>query len=433
MKRTANKLIFQNRLRLIVKTIKSKWPLITGMAFMAVVLVCETNRSFLLINPGVPLPQTYTWWFYLAIVLVKMYSVISAPSSPPVVRLYAATVLYTYNTHFFQKRLRLRWFFSFFKDLCASLIISYIVNGLLITQNTWGLSCKLFLYFSCMTMCSWTAFHGNRAVYIWSLLLSGVLSCLLLSSVFQGLLFGMVPYFVTFGGLLFYLFLSKKLGFQIEKYFSCVSFLDASEAAFEQNDYGRMAQLSETTRPKVVRGLTYGDLHPSKSTAILARSCIGLLRIRKELYYMLAGLIIISWLLIKTSVFSSLPLMEVSETRKLLGSLCITMAFNAFNQFQISQAADICTKRLKGLSLPVSDFHVRIGYLLTTLLFTALVCLPLCIIFSRPLYKMALFWFASGISCLLLSFVSDKRWGKRVVTPVSTIILLTGAFLGFVF
>ena len=152
--------------------------------------------------------------------------------------------------------------------------------------------------------------------------------------------------------------------------------LDASEAAFEQNDYGRMAQLSETTRPKVVRGLTYGDLHPSKSTAILARSCIGLLRIRKELYYMLAGLIIISWLLIKTSVFSSLPLMEVSETRKLLGSLCITMAFNAFNQFQISQAADICTKRLKGLSLPVSDFHVRIGYLLTTLLFTALVCLP---------------------------------------------------------
>ena len=84
---------------------------------MAVVLVCETNRSFLLINPGVPLPQTYTWWFYLAIVLVKMYSVVSAPSSPPVVRLYAATVLYTYNTHFFQKRLRLRWFFSFFKDL----------------------------------------------------------------------------------------------------------------------------------------------------------------------------------------------------------------------------------------------------------------------------------------------------------------------------
>ena len=148
---------------------------------------------------------------------------------------------------------------------------------------------------------------------------------------------------------------------------------------------------------------------------------------------MRAGLLIISWLLIKTSVFSSLPLMEVSETRKLLGSLCITMAFNAFNQFQISQAADICTKRLKGLSLPVSDFHVRIGYLLTTLLFTALVCLPLCIIFSRPLYKMALFWFASGISCLLLSFVSDKRWGKRVVTPVSTIILLTGAFLGFVF
>ena len=59
---------------------------------------------------------------------------------------------------------------------------------------------------------------------------------------------------MTFGGLLFYLFLSKKLGFHIEKYFSCVSFLDASEAAFEQNDYGRMAQLSDVEHQIIIIG-----------------------------------------------------------------------------------------------------------------------------------------------------------------------------------
>lgn len=433
MNKLSSHLIFKNRFRLFIKTLKTQWVSIAGLSFAAYFFIYAIYQDVLDLLPGQALKASDTLWVYMIIVFLKMRNIIFATSANPPVRLYAATILYAYITPLLENRLHKRWLACLFGQFCISLLTAGFLWGFSLTNVFLYESLKLFFYLSSLCMCSWAAYHGNKRTYVFSVFIGTALSVLLITIQFYRLTFiWSAPFALSFLFLFVYVFFLQGFNLNLPKYYACMSRLDASDASFAQNDRLRMQQLSEATRPSYVRGLLYGDFHPTKRSAIFTKAVINLLRVRRGVYLLLFFLVALGWLLIKTSLFRSVPLMETPETRNVLGSLCITMAFNSFHHLQLEHAANMCAKRAMGLDLPFSNSSIQIACMKATILFTAFFTFLFAFVFSRPYLKALVFWISSVLSYAICCFIPQKEWAKKLTAPISTVILLFGTFWGFV-
>lgn len=439
MYKTACHLLLKNRLRLLTGLLKKQWLTLTLLVFAGGLILYELRQGISLTYHAHSSDISYETLICLFLVLIKMHPVLFPASSAPSVRIDAASILHTCHTPLFPKLLKTGWLLCFLKQLTVSFLASLLINGFPLRFFMLYHLLMLFLYLSCLSMISWIAFHGNLKKYVSAILLAGVLSFLLLASPSLHPFFRMLPWILPFFWLLFYI---RRLPLNLPEYYERLRILDASDAAASQNDFYRMRQLSEANRPAVVRGITYGSLHPSKRTAFFAKAALELLRVHKNIYLVLFVLLVLSWLLLKTSLFQSLPLTETPEVRTSLSSLLIVMAVNSLHQLSLKQAADTCGKRYRGLSLPVSDRCVYRGYMLAACMDTGILSILLAIAFSRPPLKILVFWASSILSYFLLSHIPRQKQQddggrytgdvrNRILTLASTVLLLSGSLWCF--
>ena len=127
MNQQAVRLLLKNRLRLLSGTLRHTWQSGLILLLGALATVYQLFFVTLGIQFGIPAAPEKIRWTLLAFAVIQAYRIFFHQT--PVFRMEAATLLLTYNTHFFAQRLsREKWE----KTLSSFLIggtLAFLLNG----------------------------------------------------------------------------------------------------------------------------------------------------------------------------------------------------------------------------------------------------------------------------------------------------------------
>ncbi len=414
---------FRNRFRLFAGTLRNTWTALAGLVLAAGFFLYQLAAGNACIKPGEPVPMHIVRYARAAIAGVRVFCVLCSPSFTPVVRINAATILFTYNTPLFHRFIFRGWCRKSAWNMVFALIFGLILNGFLFDLRGLILFTELFLFITGTAFLCWIGYHGNKKEYwIASLGAALISGALFVPDTIQ------LP-LLTAAALLAFLYVSFFLRMNVPKYYDRLCRLDAGAAAQSRNDFARMQQLAEENRPFIISGLTLDMLHPVKQTAVFLKGVIEILRIPKRILLLLFLLVLSGRAIAGTELFSSFPLLEVKEVRMMAGTLCLVMAINALSQMLVKQAKEVREKRLRGLSLPVSDGFVQASYALAAVILNLIAALILSFLFNRSGIKTLIFWGVTDAVYLLHSFTAIYELKpQRLFITAATIILLIGTY-----
>lgn len=147
------------------------------------------------------------------------------------------------------------------KECAMAFIIALLMNGLLFDNNWMAMGCLFAVYFFSAVTLSWIVYHEKAKIRLAArITAAAVLSIFLLPVPYKGILLTAIAVVTTI--------CAFNIHLDIEKYYHDMSRFDASNAASSQNNYAQMSRLAEENRPQSVRGITYGQLHPTRQNAI---------------------------------------------------------------------------------------------------------------------------------------------------------------------
>lgn len=422
MNKTPGFYISQNRWRLLKGNLSHNWKAFAGLLVSLIIMAVSIYHRTSFLTVGEPVSGKYKWYILLLIAFWRAISVMFADSFTPAVKINAATILYAYNTRYFQKELIKQWIKSLLKEGVAAFAIALLLNGFLVDSNWAVMSLRFSMYFFTATAGTWIVYHEKAAVRYLTRLAFIAVSCIFLSPLpYKDILFVLTIVFMI---------CAERTHPNLEKYLQDMIRNDASAAAVSQNNYARMSQIAEENRPQTVRGITYGQFHPTKRNAIFFKGFIELLRTSSKIISIFVILILVGLLLARTNIFSDLPFLELSETRKVIGALCITMSINALYQMLIKQEQSILDKRLLGLPLPYPTGYVLFSYSLVVLCLNAGISLALGFILRQAPGKIVICMLGMTGGYLILNLSAVLKWKpQNVFVLTSTILIMAGTII----
>lgn len=418
MNQQAVRMLLKNRLRLLSGTLRHTWQ--SGLILLLGVLAMVYQLFFVTlgIQFGIPAAPEKMRWVLLAFAVIQAYRIFFRQT--PVFRMEAATLLLTYNTHYFTLRLsREKWG----KTLSSFLIggtLAFLLNGFEIDGVFLRNAVLLSLYHAGCNFFSWIVYHSGKRTR-WSVLVIWILcSTLLLEQ--------SIPAFGLLGlsamGAAGYC--RWKLNLNIPKYCDKLRSLEAAQAALSHNDTAQMLRMAEENRNPYVTGPFFQDLHPTRRTAMLIKNLLGMLRMQKQILVLLSGLLVLGGLIRQTSLFAFLPLLDQPNIREMAGILCAAAALSAFFQQLIKQAQIVSDKRKEGLSLPFTTARLALYSIVTATFFIFIFSLAAGIVYGRFTGRIFAFWLIAtafyGIECCTVLFT--WRFQRAVLTAVNLLLIV---------
>lgn len=418
MNQQAVRMLLMNRLRLLSGTLRHTWQSGLILLLGALAMVYQLFFVTLGIQFGIPAAPEKIRWTLLAFAVIQAYRIFFHQT--PVFRMEAATLLLTYNTHFFALRLsREKWGKTLFSFLIGG-TLAFLLNGFEIDGIFLRNAVLLSLYQASCIFFSWIVYHSGKHVRWYVLVIWMLCSTLLLQQTVPALgLLGLSA--VGAAG-----YCRWKLNLNIPKYYDKLRYLEAAQAALSHNDTAQMLRMAEENRSPYVTEPFFQDLHPTRRTAMLIKNLLGMLRMQKQILVLLSGLLLLGGLIRQTSLFAFLPLLDQPNIREMAGILCAVAALSAFFQQLIKQSQIVSDKRKKGLSLPFITADLAICSVVTATFFIFIFSLAAGVVYSRFTVRIFVFWLAAtaiyGIECCTVLFA--WRFQRAVLTAVNLLLII---------
>lgn len=418
MNQQAVRLLLKNRLRLLSGTLRHTWQSGLILLLGALAMVYQLFFVTLGIQFGIPAAPEKIRWTLLAFAVIQAYRIFFHQT--PVFRMEAATLLLTYNTHFFALQLsREKWGKTLFSFLIGG-ILAFLLNGFEIDDIFLRNAVLLSLYHAGSNFLSWIIYHSGKHVRWYVLVFWMLCSTLLLQQTVPALgLLGLSA--VGAAG-----YCRWKLNLNIPKYYDKLRYLEAAQAALSHNDTAQMLRMAEENRSPYVTEPFFQGLHPTRRTAMLIKNLLGMLRMQKQILVLLSGLLILGGLIRQTSLFAFLPLLDQPNIREMAGILCAAASLSAFFQQLIKQAQIVSDKRMEGLSLPFTTAELAIDSIVTAAFFIFIFSLAAGIVYGRFSAGIFALWLAAtafyGIECCTVLFA--WRFQRAVLTAVNLLLIV---------
>lgn len=422
MNQQAVRMLLKNRLRLLSGTLRHTWQSGLILLLGALAMVYQLCFITLGIQFGIPATPEKIRWTLLSFAVIQAYRIFFHQT--PVFRMEAATLLLTYNTHFFALRLsREKWEKTLFSCLIGG-TIAFLLNGFEIDGVFLRNAVLLSLYQASCNFFSWIVYHSGKHVRWYVLVIWILCSILLMQQTVPALgLLGLSA--IGAAG-----YCRRKLNLNIPKYYDKLRSLEAAQAALSHNDTAQMLRMAEKNRSPYVTEPFFQDLHPTRRTAMLIKNLLGLLRMQKQILVLLSGLLLLGGLIRQTSLFAFLPLLDQPNIREMAGILCAVAALSAFFQQLIKQSQIVSDKRKEGLSLPFTTARLALYSIVTAAFFIFILSLAAGVVYSRFTVRIFVFWLSAtaiyGIECCTVLFT--WRFQRAILTAVNLLLIVATFF-----
>ena len=349
------------------------WPSL--LAILAVVLILSYQLYFLILREQIGTTLTDQRRIYIIIGLVAIQFLRVFLSKNPVIKLNAATVLYTYNTAFFSKLLRKKQIVSFGASAVLSLLTALLLCGFKVTSGTIHTFFISLLYIHCCTLTAWILFHEWKKRFLAALLLFvGITTLLAFHSTVSAIALALVLIVLE-------IYISRVMVLNIPKYYERLRLIDETTAASSHFDLAKMQQLANENRSANVH--SYNLNHISKRTALIAKGIIEIVRLQKQIWVVQILFLAAGYIISKTELLTFLPLLDNTAMRNVLGAYCITIALHALYEVLSKQVKTVCDKRLLGLSLPYTTKEIFISYALIAIFLNLIITICIAILYVR--------------------------------------------------
>lgn len=419
MNQQAVRMLLKNRLRLLSGTLRHTWQSGLILLLGALAMVYQLFFVTLGIQFGIPAAPEKIRWTLLAFAVIQAYRIFFHQT--PVFRMEAATLLLTYNTHFFALQLsREKWGKTLFSFLIGG-TLAFLLNGFEIDGIFLRNAVLLSLYHASCNFFSWIVYHSGKHVRWYVLVIWILCSILLMQQTVPALgLLGLSA--IGAAG-----YCRRKLNLNIPKYYDKLRSLEAAQAALSHNDTAQMLRMAEENRSPYVTEPFFQDLHPTRRTAMLIKNLLGMLRMQKQILVLLSGLLVLGGLIRQTSLFVFLPLLDQPNIREMTGILCAAAALSAFFQQLIKQAQIVSDKRKEGLSLPFTTVKLVLYSIVMATFFIFIFSLAAGAVYSRFTVRIFVFWLSAtaiySIECCTVLFA--WRFQRAVLTTVNLFLIVS--------
>lgn len=425
MTHQAEMYLLKNKLRLMKGTIRHTWQSLIGILFVCGVLLYQFLFSIAKIAHGTTASPQGTLYILLAVVALNLFR--GFLSQTPVIRMDAASTLFTYNTKLFATILCRKQITSMILSLLGSAIIAFFLSGFIFDTVFVKMTTLITLYFGTSTYFSWIFYHAKGTGKMFALVGFGICTVLLLAaSVFSIIGLAVLLFFSV-------LYTWKYLKLDLPKYYEQLQKIDIAEVAVSQNNYAKMYQLAEENRPAYIKGLKLSHFRSSKHTALWHKSLLELIRMQKGPITLVAVLILFGWLVHKSNMLTFLPLLDDPAITGMITVLCTATALSSLYQLLAKQVQSVCDKRKLGLSIPYSDQQIVLSYGITAIIVNGILTLGISLIYTVFSWHLLLLWFAEIIAYFAQCYalLSKRKIGRSFIV-VANILLYAATYFSII-
>ena len=419
MKAEILRLLAKNRLRLLKGTLRHMWQPLVGLLAVVAAVVYQLVTGVWAVGYRTAASPSAIRWTLLAVAAAATLRAFAAGT--PVYRVKAATLLQTVHTPVFRRLLLLAQLAVHLRAAVLAFALSFCLGGFVFSALFWQLFCALALYLSLLLLLAWIFYHGGRWLRLGMVAVSLAADGLLLAR--SGLALVLLGLLVAAAALYSRLGLSLNLA----RYGERLRFLDLTEALQSQNNLVKMQQLAAENRPGTVSGLRYGQLRPTRRTALFCKALMDLVRMQKPLLLLALLLPVLGFLIVRAPLLASVPVVGDAAVRPILGALCTVSVFRVLHQYLAGQAVALWDKRKQGLLLPCTAGEVWRSYAAVLLLVNLALVLVLGAAYQRLLLPGLLLWLAAGVAGLLQLVPRLYGWkGGQQLAAAANILLWAG-------
>ncbi|MGN0353328.1 MAG: hypothetical protein ACI4ES_16935, partial [Roseburia sp.] len=415
MSKILNRLIWKNRMYLLTGTIRHWWQGLLALIIIAIAILYRVFFAILGAGIGVAITERNSIYILIGIAIIQFIRIFL--SQNPVFKLNAATVLYTYNTAYFQKALYQKQLLSVVAWAGLSFLLALLMGGFVITCNMLQQFILLLLYNCCSSLISWTFYHEKKKLFMITLLFIGITVLLILHSIVTIIILALVLSLLE-------IYVCRFLKLNVPRYYERMQFIDTTTAAQSQNNFAKMQQLADENRPTTVHSYALKFLPVSKRAALPMKCIIEIMRMQKQALVLLFLFFLAGWIISNTTLFDFLPMLEVSSIKNILGAFCTTLSLNALYGLLSKQVKNVCDKRLLGLLLPFSTKRILMSYALVTIALNLLITISIGILYGQLSPALLIFWIISDIAYLVHSYLTVYKVKARALFVSLTFFLL---------
>jgi len=401
--------------------IRHSWQGLICIAVVGGVLLYQFFSIVVKSGYGTGAAERGVLYTLLIVAAVNLYRVFL--NKTPVFRIEAASVLYTYNTDYFRKSLILRQLFSILFSISVSGLIACVLSGFLFSTVFFNLWLLLSLYISNCSFLSWINYHVQGKIK-WCVCAAFLIYTilLLLRSVLAA-----IPLVVFLCAS--WIYVQRFLRIDTQKYYERLQRLEAASAAASRNDYVRMQQLADENRPSYVRGPLLYHLKPTKKTALWIKSILELFRIQRQIFVLLAIIMLAGWIVSRTDLLTFLSLPDAKAIARVIAVFCTTAVLSSIYQLLIKQAKAVSDKRRLGLSLPYSTKQIIVSYGMTAMLINLLLSFVISLLYTAFSIRFILLLSAETTAWLVpcCTRIFETKF-QRAAAAFSNLILFAGVY-----
>ena len=366
--------------------IKNKWRLTKGILrhYWMPLLILFGSIGFGGYYVLTQLNGDSDWWnkldqsqhyLYALVVLGCFFRVFLGKN--PIYMMNSATVLYTYNSSFFKKQLKIKKVLTAFGGSLLAFVISLIIHHLTIDEQTLLDYLKLTLFIQNSFLLAWIFYHESDKRRLAVLPVFIVMTSLLF---LKHSIFLFPAAVIT---VMLTIYDGRYLVLNMTKYENNLRFLDEVMTAQSQNNYADMLRIAEENRSSTVKGLQLHSLHPTPQTAIFKKSLLDFIRMHQQSWVLILVLFGASCFLLSGIAVNLFKNTIDTTSNNAAASLCILMTFQSLFQASAKHATTFIEKSNLGLLLPYTKRQILWGYYPTILLISLFFALMLDLICGK--------------------------------------------------
>ena len=418
--------IIKNKLRLAKGLLKHYWGTAIGLLLVAYFILHQLYFAAMSGGIGTTLSEKNIFYFLVACVALSGYRVLIKES--PIITISSATLYYLYYTKHFNLIFITKYLWSFVKCALLTAIISGFFSGFQINLMFRQYFFLLFGYLFLGILLSWSRYHfiNRKSKLI-------VIACYIISSIALLIEHGVVSIIFTWSFVLFWLYyVFFKLQFNLIKYSKDLALADEITSAGSRFDMGKMSQMAAENEAKKKRNFFLYQFPLKKNNAIFYKCFIETVRAGTRIWGIFIFLLFISFLIYRTSVFSTIPILgDIPALSVPLSMFAVMTVYLNIREMLKKQIGTLLDKHRQGLFLPMETRKILWSYMLFSGLLYAILTIIVGLILESNAYLLVLFY-VLFISAFAVDFVIE-RVHMRFKKPFRIVIQLFSVALGYLF
>ena len=408
----------KNKWRLLFKTIKIYWVPLVCILVAALFSLYYAITAVLGISVGTPLDNRYVLYLFLAIISFFFYRIFFCKQ--PIVKLFSATLQYTYNTKCFRKILQLKYLAKIVSVLLVCFLLAFIVSGFAFGYDFLVKLMQIGGFSIIGYALSWIVFHNKRSKLL-NFCMFVVCSLLLV-----------VPHIAT----TLVLFLTALITnlyvgiyfneFDIVKYSNVLIKADKVESAAARNDYAEMFQLAEENRSQTIVGFDIFKLSLNRNTAFIYKSMIELVRTQKSVLIISLLFLALGILVGKSNILDYILPFEIQEGSLFIATYLFSSALITMNNEVVNHYNNILAKHRLGLFVPIAIHSLMVQYLVPLVIINVAFSFVIGALFKKSLLVIIFVLFST---CCLSALMLLSQKMSRTKKKIGNLVLSIGFFL----